>query len=235
MWKIASATIRKHSRRFMIAVSAAAFVLSTSVPVEGRIIINEVNMGSQDYFEIFNYSLNPVDLTGYSAELWDSGLGGLNPSPVIGFPSLSLAANSMLTFHENANVAAGEIDTPNMYMWHGRDLSIVIRNPDGDIVDLWAHGNNFFGPPDADPNTTPINTINTNTNGVTYQRFLVENGNGFQEDNWASAASSRNNFNTPVQVVAVPEPSTWVFSLIGITLLGGMWFFQRKDQPAVDA
>lgn len=208
-------------------VSLAAvlfFVFAGSA--DGRIIINEVNMGSQDYFEIYNYDVNPIDLTGYTAEFWDSGLGGFNPLPVIGFPTLTMAANSVLTFHENANTGAGEIDTPNLWMHPSRDLSIVIRDTNGDIVDLWAHGDNFFGPPDADQTTVPLNSLPNNTNNTTYQRFVVQGGNEFDATDWAAAPATRNSFNA-AQVVAVPEPSTWAFMLIGIIALTGVWFTQR--------
>ena len=213
-----------------VSIALLAFFFM-SASADGRIIINEVNMGSQDYFEIFNYDLSPVDLTGYTAEFWDSGLGPFNPLPVIGFPSLTLAANSLLTFHENANVAAGEIDTPPLFMWHGRDLSIVIRDGNGDIVDLWAHGNTFFGPPDADPATVPINTINSNTDSTTYQRFAVQSGTDFSASDWGASPESRNAFNAS-QMIAVPEPTTWALTLTGLIGALGMTIRSRWNMES---
>jgi hypothetical protein len=221
---------------FPVAPIALLVFLLMCASAEGRIIINEVNMGSQDYFEIYNYDTNPIDLTGYTAEFWDSGWGGINPIPVIGFPSMTLAANSLLTFHENANIAAGEIDTPNLWMFSNRDLSIVIRDTNGDIVDLWAHGDSFFGPPDADPSTVPINTINSNSNRTTYQRYVVQPGAEFSASDWGAARASRNSLNV-AQVVAVPEPTTWVLSLSGVVVLCGCWFFRcgTTDEENIEA
>lgn len=224
--------LHRLKRTARTAAIAAVVCCGFAAPVDGKIIINEVNMGSQDYFEIYNYDVNPIDLTGYTAEFWDSGLGGANPLPVIGFPSLSMAANSVLTFHENANVGAGEIDTPNLWMHPSRDLSIVVRDNNGDIVDLWAHGDNFFGPPDSPAGITPLNSIPNNTNNTTYQRYVVQSGNGFTVADWGAAPRTRNDFNV-AQVVAVPEPSTWAFMLLGVIALGGIWFIQRPEQDNI--
>jgi len=196
---------------------------------EARIIINEVNMGKDDYFEIYNYSMNPIDLTGYSAEIWDFKEDETAPDVIIGFPSLSLAANTLLTFHEKADTGAGEIDTPQIKIKHNRDVSIVIRDANGDIVDLWAHGDNFFGPPDADPGTIPINTIDTNSSATSYQRFLVQSGPDFTASDWGVAAESRNAFNV-AQVVAVPEPTTWTLSLTGFAFLCLVWYRKRHNR-----
>ena len=118
-------------------------LLLCCMPARAGLIINEVNLGSRDYFELFNYSTADLNLAGYTATIADSWGFGFD----IQFGDTEMVANSGIALVAESP-RDGEIDAKRNITWHhSRNLSLTLRNGDGQVVDFWAHGALLYGAP----------------------------------------------------------------------------------------
>jgi len=201
--------LKRHIQALLIATLLPLSFLQNAQAV---IIINEVNIGTSDYFELYNFGASSVDLGGYIANIRDSGFGSFDFT----LPSVTIAANSAVVVVAESP-QAGEINAGQNIPWfHTRNLSLTLRDAANNIVDFWAHGSALFGAPaGATFSPSPLSLITTNTDATTYQRTAVSNsGLNFFASDWTSAPASRNQPNAN-QVTFVPEPGMLLLMVLG--------------------
>lgn len=188
--------------------------------VQSSVIINEVNIGNDDYFELFNYSTTDISLAGYSALIRDEN-GGDNFD--LDLSGIFLSANSGVTIVAE-DPQGGEFDAGQNISWiYSRNLSLSILDNSNSVVDFWAHGSTLFGAEAGVTfSPTPLSLLTDNTNLITYQRIdVTTSGLNFYASDWSIDVASRGQEN--INQVIAPEPATML--LVG---LGGMILRKRK-------
>jgi len=123
-----------------------------------HVVVNEIDLGPTDSFELYNATPAAVDLTGWQCEVYANGIMN-DPTRVYTFPPFTLDSGEAVAVHEGGSVQqngryhlyAGDRNAFNASWNHGIDGAIVLRNAGGTAVD-------FVKWPDANgvQNTTPV-------------------------------------------------------------------------------
>ena len=207
-------------------------LLLCCLPARAGLIINEVNLGSRDYFELFNYGIADLNLAGYTATVADSWGFGFD----IQFGDTDMAANSGIVLVAESPLS-GEINAKRNITWHySRNLSLTLRNDAGQVVDFWGHGAALYGAPTG-VTFAPLQLLDSNTNQLTYQRYAVTSqGLQFHAGDWILAPSSRGLLNDsqvyapvgfPPQAVSAPTSALLMLVLVALLVV----FRRFRPQP----
>jgi lamin tail-like protein/flagellar hook capping protein FlgD/immune inhibitor InhA-like protein/pre-peptidase len=129
-----------------------------TVAADRHVVINELDLGSTDAFELYNATPATVDLTGWQIEVYANGIMN-DPTRIYTFPPVSLPAGEAVVVHEGGmatqngphHLYAGDRTAFNASWNNGLDGACVLRNLGGTAVDFvrWRDAN-------GNENTTPV-------------------------------------------------------------------------------
>jgi len=192
-----------------VAISLCVLLSSNAF---AQIVLNEINLGEDDFIELKNSGPLPVDLTGYVMNVRDPGF----PTSIdFAFPSTIVQPDGAVRV-VGENPRAGEIDFgQNISFHYTRNLSLTLRDPGNTVIDFWAHGNPIADPPPGVTMTPgPLTSLTFDSNQVTYHRITVtKNGLEFFASDWKLGQATRGH-----PGLSVPIPTLSVWGLIALCL-----------------
>jgi hypothetical protein len=190
---------------------SALFIVATFIQTaNAALIINEVNLGDEDYLELVNTGNTAIDLQGYSINFYEYS------SNIFTFiNSLSLNPGAILVVGEEPT---HDIDVGfNIPINDGTAFSIAMFNATGTLIDFITaidninvpNGASFVGGPLADVNDDDL---------YVYQRVSdTHSGNNFYASDWIIASPTEGE--PPIAFTAqVPEPSS--FAILALGMIG---------------
>lgn len=239
-------TFSKLASRLTLGVAASLGMAAIHSPASASLRITEVMSnsgigGTQDWFELTNYGLAPVSLTGYRM---DDNSFIFNPNSVPLTGVASIAPGESVVFVEAVTLdPAAEVASFRTY-WGGAATTAAIGTYSGSGVGFSSNGDGVvvfdaagtevtprtsFGSAVATPgqsfywayNPAGDFVLGTQSNGVvsTVGTIPGENG-GISQVTYLSATTLPQNTGSPGTAAVVPEPSTVALAAAGLGLVG---------------
>lgn len=197
---------------FFSTVLIVATLIQTA---NAALIINEVNLGDEDYIELVNTGNTAIDLQGYSINFFESS------SDVFTFTnSFFLASGDILVVGEEPS---HDIDVDfNIPINDGTAFSIAMFNATGTLIDFITAIQNINVPNGASFIGGPLADV-VDDNLYVYQRVKdTHSGNTFYASDWTIASPTEGQ--PPIAFTAqIPEPSS--FAILALGMIG---LFSRK-------
>ena len=138
------------------------------------VILNELDLGSEDKIELMNPGTGPVDLTGWKIKVYRNDYP-LDATRIYTFPAFTLYPGGFVVVHEGGDPAQN--GTADLF---GGDFSIAWANGDDGACTLEDAGGSardfvrWDNPSGSDPNTTPT-PAGTSWTGTLYAPPLGKN------------------------------------------------------------
>ncbi len=119
-----SPTTDGQSKTSTLKITHNAATSPTDIPLEGStgfpVLINECDMGSSDYVELYNVSSSPVDISGWNIQCWYLRSGTNKMCGNLTFPAQSvIPANSCVIIYETSG--SGDYYINDNIMWSSGD------------------------------------------------------------------------------------------------------------------
>ncbi|GAA6203754.1 MULTISPECIES: lamin tail domain-containing protein [Thalassotalea] len=199
---------------------SALVILATFIQTANAgLIINEVNLGDEDYIELVNTGGAAIDLQDYSINFYE------NDSDVFIFNSaLLLAPGDILVVGEEASHDVNVLF--NIPINDGTAFSIALYNASGVLIDFITAIQNINVPVGATFVGGPLADV-VDDDQFVYQRVKdTHSGSTFYASDWTIAAPSEGE--PPIAITTqVPEPSS-----LAIFALGVVGLLSRKLKAA---
>ncbi len=194
----------------------AIYTFGQSCPSPGSIIITEimkdpnaVSDANGEYFEVYNTTLNPIDMSGWV-------ISDLGSNSFVVSSSVIVAPDSYVVFARNSNTAtnggfAANFDYSGMVLGNTDD-EIILKCSNGVEIDRVAYDNgiNFPNPTGAsmELRITAYHFID-NDNGANWDVAVTPFGDGdFGTPGRVNSTLSTNNINIEKRLAMYPNPTT---------------------------
>jgi hypothetical protein len=220
------------------ATLALAASLATGTQAEIRIteaMSASGSGGTADWFEVTNYGLSAVDLTGWKMD--DNSFNFANSVNLLGVTSIN--AGQSVVFLETA---APLTDIPNFRtFWGSNAESITIGSYTGSGISFGSGGDGVVLFDSIGTETTPRATFGAATTGSSFYYAYDSSGNPSTSPNTNAIVSTvglldgqstyastnaLGNIGSPGTAATIPEPST--YALLGLGAAFVLWRMRRR-------
>jgi hypothetical protein len=220
------------------AIASLTLLAATSLHAQVRIteaMSSSGTNGTADWFEVTNYGLAAVDITGWKMD--DNTFAFANSVNLLGITSIS--AGQSVVFLETATP---ETSIPAFRTFWGTNAdSISIGSYTGSGVSFGAGGDGVVLFNSTGSETTPRVTFGAATTGSSFYYSYDSSGNPstspninaivstvglLDGQNTYASTNALGNIASPGTAATIPEPSTYVLIALGAAFI--LWRLRRK-------